>query len=46
MRKKFEEPKITVIAFAADDVITASGDNLGGWKDDWKLPNVNDLTIN
>lgn len=48
MMKKFEEPKITVIAFAAYDVITASGDNLGGWHDGWniKLPNVNDVSVN
>lgn len=48
MMKKFEEPQILVIAFNADDVITASGDNLGGWHDDWniKLPNVNDVSVN
>lgn len=34
MRKKYEEPKITVIAFAANDVMTES-DNLGGWHEDW-----------
>lgn len=40
MRKKFEEPQITIIAFAANDVITTSGtsDNIGGWHEDWTLP--------
>lgn len=47
MRKKFEEPQIIVIAFAANDVITTSGgDNIGGWHNDWKLPNPYDVTIN
>lgn len=36
MRKKFEEPQISFIAFTANDVITTSaGDNLGGWKTVW-----------
>ena len=35
MKRKFEEPQILVIAFNVDDVITASGDNLGSWKDTW-----------
>ena len=48
MRKKFEEPQITVIVFAANDVITASGisENIGGWHDDWILPPVNNVMIN
>lgn len=40
MKKKFEEPKILVIAFNADDVITASGDNLGGWRETWDVFDV------
>ena len=37
MRKKFDEPQITVIAFAANDVIMTSGetDNIGGWRETW-----------
>lgn len=44
MKKKFEQPQILVIAFNADDVITASGDNLGGWKDTWNT--IRDVSVN
>lgn len=42
MRKKFEEPQISFIAFAANDVITTSGetDNIGGWRETWDVFDV------
>ena len=37
MKNKFEEPKLVIVYFTTDDIITGSGglgDNSGEWHDD------------
>lgn len=34
-RKQHEQCRIEIVCFDSKDVLTASGDNLGGWKDSW-----------
>ena len=34
-RKKYEQFRLEIVCFDSKDVLTTSGDNLGGWKDEW-----------